>query len=141
MTVETNKNFWQQLLESALARLPDAAVPNTIRLWEQLAPELISIMGEGGFKPLYARSIRLASKRHEWLLPCAAKPVTGVQFTELAACLQAQDIVDAQQASLDLLTIFLDVLASLIGEELTTHLLHSAWSNKISETPAKDFSK
>ena len=141
MTVETNKNFWQQLLESALAGLPDAVVPNTIRLWEQLAPELISIMGEGGFKPLYARSIRLASKQHAWLLPCTTKPITGVRFTDLAACLQAQDIVDAQQASLDLFTIFLDVLASLIGEELTTHLLHSAWSNKISETPAKDFSK
>ena len=141
MTVEDPKIFWQELLESALAGLPDAVVPNTIGLWERLAPELISIMGEGGFKPLYARSIRLASKQHEWLLPCAAKPVTGVRFTELAACLQAQDSVDAQQASLDLFTIFLDVLASLIGEELTTHLLHSVWSNKISKTPARDFSK
>ena len=141
MTVEDPKIFWQELLESALAGLPDAVVPNTIGLWERLAPELISIMGEGGFKPLYARSIRLASKQHEWLLPCAAKPVTGVRFTELAACLQAQDSVDARQASLDLFTIFLDVLASLIGEGLTTHLLRSAWSNKISETPAKDFSR
>ena len=139
--METNKNFWQQVLEAALAGNPDAVVPTTIRRWEQLAPNLILIIGEGGFKPLYARSIRLASKQHEWLLPCVEKPAVGVRFTELAACLQAQDIVGAQQASLDLFTIFLDVLASLIGEELTTHLLHSAWSNKISETPAKDFSK
>ena len=141
MTMETHKNFRQQLLEAALARFSDAVVPNTICLWEQLAPELISIIGEGGFKPLYARSIRLASKHHAWLLPCAAKPAVGERLTELAVCMQRQDIVDARQASLDLFTIFLDVLASLIGEELTTHLLHSAWSNKISEIPAKDLPK
>ena len=139
--METYKNFRQQLLEASLARFPDAVVPTTICFWEQLAPELISIIGEGGFKPLYARSIRLAGKQHAWLLPCAAKPAVGERFNELAACLQAQDVLDAQQASLDLFSIFLDVLASLIGEELTTHLLHSAWSNKISETPAKDFPK
>ena len=139
--METNKNLWQEVLEAALAGNPDAVVSTTIRRWEQLAPELISIIGEGGFKPLYARSLRLASKQHEWLQPCAEKPAAGVRFTELAACLQAQDTVGAQQASLDLFAIFLDVLASLIGEDLTTHLLHSAWSNKISETPAKDFSK
>lgn len=140
--MEHSKNARQQLLEAALGRFPDAAVPAAIiRLWEQLAPELISIIGEGGFKPLYARSIRLASKQHAWLLPCAAKSAVGERFTELAACLQAQDASDTQQAGLDLFSIFLDVLASLIGEELTTHLLHSAWSNEISATSAKDLPK
>ena len=141
MTADSIKSFRQQLLEAALAGLADAAVPTAVRLWEQLAPELMSIIGEGGFKPLYARSVRLASKQHAWLLPCAAKPAVAERFTTLAACLQTQPAEDAQQASLDLFTIFLDVLASLIGEELTTHLLHSAWSNKISETPAKDLPK
>ena len=139
--METNKNFWQELLEAALAGNPDAVVPTTIRRWEQLAPNLILIIGEGGFKPLYARSIRLASKQHEWLLPSAEKSAVGGRFAELAACLQTQDIAGAQQASLDLFTIFLDVLASLIGDELTTHLLHSAWGNKISEIPAKELLK
>ena len=139
--MEHSKNARQQLLEAALGQLPDAAVPAIIRLWEQLAPELISIIGEGGFKPLYARSIRLAGKQHAWLLPCAAQPAVGERFTELAACLQAQDVRDAQRAGLELFSVFLDVLASLIGEELTTHLLHSAWSNKISETSAKDLPK
>ena len=139
--MEHGKNARQQLLEAALAQLPGAAVPAIIRLWEQLAPELISIIGEGGFKPIYARSICLAGKQHAWLLPCAAKPAVGERFTELAACLQAQDALNARQAGLDLFSIFLDVLASLVGEELTTHLLHSAWSNKISATSAKEFPK
>ena len=139
--MDVTKNFRQLVLETALARPADEVVSTTIGLWEHFAVELNSIIGEGGFKPLYARSVRLASKQHAWLLPCAAKPAAGERFIELAACLQEQNSADAQQASLDLFTIFLDVLASLIGEDLTTHLLHSAWSNKISETPAKDFSK
>ena len=139
--MDVTKNFRQLVLETALARPADEVVSTTIGLWEHFAVELNSIIGEGGFKPLYARSVRLASKKHAWLLPCAAKPAAGERFIELAACLQEQNSADAQQASLDLFTIFLDVLASLIGEGLTTHLLHSAWSNKISETPDKDFSK
>lgn len=141
MTMESNTNSRQQLLHAALARQPDGGPTTIIRLWEQLAPELISIIGEGGFQPLYVRSVRLASKNHPWLLPCAAKPVADKRFADLAACLQSQDILDVQQASLDLFTIFLDVLASLIGEKLTSHLLHSAWSHKISETSAKDLPK
>ncbi|MBC7445248.1 MAG: hypothetical protein H7273_07225 [Polaromonas sp.] len=139
--MESITNSRQQLLHAALARQPADGLKTTLRLWEQLAPELISIIGEGGFQPLYARSVRLAGKNHPWLLPCAVKPVADNRFADLAACLQTQDILDVQQASLDLFTIFLDLLVSLIGEKLTTHLLHSAWSHKITETSAKDLPK
>ena len=139
--MDVTKNFRQLVLEAALAGPVDTVVPTTIGLWEHFAVELNSIIGEGGFNPLYARSVRLASKQYAWLMPCAAKPAAGERFAELGACLQDQDSADAHQASLDLFAIFLDVLASLIGEELTNHLLHSAWSNKISEIPAKDFPK
>ena len=129
----------QQTIENALKRQPDAVVQTTIHLWELLAPELISIIGDGGFAPLYARSFRLACKQHAWLAQQGAKPSGKERFTELRNGLQIQSIAQASKASLDLFTIFLDLLASLIGEELTTHLLHSAWSKESSETPAKDF--
>ena len=129
------------MIKDALQRQPDAVAQTTIHLWEQLAPELISIIGDGGFTPLYARSIRLACKQHAWLAQHAARPPGQERFSELRNGLQAQNPAQATQASLDLFSIFLDVLASLIGEELTTHLLHSAWSNKISETSAKDLPK
>lgn len=129
------------MIKDALSQQPEAVVQTSIRLWELLAPELISIIGEGGFAPLYARSIRLTCKQHAWLAQQAAKPSENERFAELRNGLHAQDPAQARQASLDFFIIFLDLLARLIGEELTTHLLHSAWSNKISETPAKDFSK
>ena len=127
------------MINSALDQQPEAVVQTTIRLWELLAPELISVIGEGGFTPLYARSIRLGFKQHAWLVPSIARSAGKERFAELRNGLQAQNPAQARQASLDLFAIFLDLLASLIGEELTTHLLHSAWSKETSETPAKDF--
>lgn len=116
-------------------------VQSTIRLWELLAPDLISIIGEGGFIPLYARSIRLVCKKHTWLAQYIVRSSDKGRFTELRNGLQAQNPAQASQASLDLFTIFLDLLDSLIGEELTTHLLHSAWDKETTETSAKDLPK
>jgi hypothetical protein len=138
---ETNHNPRRPLVEAALRRHPEAVVQNTLRLWAQLAPELISIIGEGGFMPLYARSLRLACKQYPWLAQEGKAPSGNELFTPLKERLQAQDIAQAHEASLALFNIFLDLMASLIGEELTIRILHSAWSRETSETPAKDFPK
>lgn len=131
-----------QLIEAALmASHPQAVADTTLILWERLAPPLISIIGEGGFKPLYTRSLRLAAKQYPWLAPDGTKSGISERFTDLQASLQRQDAAQARLGSVALFTIFLDVLASLIGEALTTYLLHSAWRKETSDTPAKDFSK
>jgi len=129
------------MIEAALANQPAAGVCLTILLWEQLAPELILIIGEGGFKPLYNRSIRLAGVQYPLLVRKNAAGSGSQIFAGLQASLHRQDPMQVMLASAALFDIFLNLLASLIGEELTTHLLHSAWSNKISEIPAKDLSK
>ena len=130
----------RQLIEAALRQQPGAVVPTTIRLWQQLAPELISIIGEGGFSPLYSRSVRLAGVQHPWLPKIGMTSAVDLEFRELQASLQAQDADQAGQGSMALFNIFLDLLGSLIGETLTTHLLHSAWSKEMSELPTKDSS-
>ncbi|MDB5868942.1 MAG: hypothetical protein JWP96_1274 [Polaromonas sp.] len=126
------------MIDTALARHPEAVAQGTVRLWERLAPELISIIGEGGFKPLYSRSLRLACVQYPWMAPGGVVPSGQGHFAELQARLQAQDPAQASHASNAFFNIFLDLLASLIGEVLTTHLLHSAWSQETSEIPAKD---
>ena len=139
--METTEPTRDQLIEAALTIHPETVGDATLHLWEQLAPQLISIIGEGGFKPLYTRSLRLASRQHPWIAPDPTKSVIQERFTDLQACLQRQDAMQARLGSLALFTIFLDVLASLIGEELTTYLLHSAWRQETYETPAKNFQK
>lgn len=132
-----------QLIEAALMTPhPQTVADTTLILWEQLAPPLISIIGEGGFKPLYSRSLRLAAKEYPWMPPGPATSSSPQnRFADLQVCLQQQDATQARLGSLALFTIFLDVLASLIGEALTIYLLQSAWRKETSETPAKDFQK
>ena len=135
----TNVQSRRQVIEAALARHPEAVVQASIHLWQRLAPELVFIIGEGGFRPLYARSVRLACVQYPWLAPAAAAAPGEARFAPLEALLQAQDLTQALQGSAALFNIFLDLLASLIGEVLTTHLLSAAWCQEASETPAKDF--
>jgi len=130
-----------RLMQAVLTERPEAVVQTTVRLWEQLAPELILIIGQGGFEPIYARSVQQAGKQYPWLVKIAPLPPGVTHFTGLQDRLQAQDLTQATQASVLLFTTFLDILASLIGEELTTHLLHVAWHIDTSETPAKESSK
>jgi hypothetical protein len=139
--MQVNVQLRRQMIESALTRHPQAVVSATIGLWETLTPELVSIIGEGGFKPLYSRSVRLACQQYPWMAHDAQTLRAHERFAQLQACLQAQELPLAHKASMALFTIFLDMLASLIGEALTTHLLQSAWSQETVQTPAKDFPK
>ena len=112
---------------------PQAVVQNTIRLWKQLAPELISIIGEDSFNPLYAKSVRLACMQHSWLAQEATTFAgSNERFAALEERLQAQNIMRAGLASMALFNIFLNELASLIGEGLTTHLLRLTSSQQTS---------
>ena len=124
-----------------MTRDSQTVVETTVRLWEELAPELILIIGESGFKPLYARSIRLICVQYPWMAQDATTAYESDRFVDLQARLQGQDALQARQASVALFTIFLELLASLIGEALTAHLLQLAWNQETSEAPARDFSK
>ena len=123
-------------------RHPQAMVQNTIRLWERLDPELISIIGERGFNPLYAKSVRLACMQYPWLGQEATTFAgNNERFVALEERLQAQDIMRAGLASMALFNIFLNELASLIGEGLATHLLRLTSSQQISAVPPRGFSR
>ncbi len=128
-----------QAVEAALLRHPQEVLETTHRLWGELAPELISIIGKDGFELLYAKSVRLSCAQYPWLEAAAVIAEGNEFFTPLLTCLHSTDLVQARQASVALFNIFLNLLASLIGEALTTHLLHSAWRHATSDTSAKDF--
>lgn len=132
--------FRLQQIEAILARQPSAIAEVTLALWERLAPELIVIIGEGGFRPLYNRSIRLASERFTWLaVPLtSAIPSSSSRFTGLRLQLEVADPAQALQASLAVFDSFLTTLASLIGDVLTARILQSAWPENTPNTFLKD---
>ena len=50
-------------------------------------------------------------------------------------CLERQTPAQASEANRLLLITFTDILASLIGEQLTTSILRLAWANDASDKP------
>lgn len=120
---------------------PDAVVEVTILLWERLAIELSSIIGDEGFQSLYARSCNLNKVAYPWLLIDHVSQTSVSRFEGLQISLKSRDIVDASTASKTLLITFVDILALLIGDQLTASILLSAWNENALNIVEKGNSK
>ena len=127
------------MVESFTSRHPHQVADAAVMLWAQMASKIISIVGEGGFNSLYARSIFLSQASFPWLSACPLSPQPDQRFAELKKCYAAQTPAQACAANSLLLITFTDILASLIGEALTTSILRSAWGNDAPDQPDKDF--
>ena len=125
----------ENLTTPPTGNVADAAVV----LWSQMAAKIISIVGEGGFHSLFARSIFLAQSSYPWLATGGLSVQKEQRFTDLKKCLEAQTPAQANAANNLLLITFTDILTSLIGEELTTSILRSAWGVKASNQSGKEF--
>ncbi|EQD40071.1 hypothetical protein B1A_16602 [mine drainage metagenome] len=136
----TNGLLRHQMIESLMARHPKGVVDGAIVSWEQLATHLVSIIGESGFNSLYARSVFLAQSTFPWLVASSPLPQTDDRFVELRISFEGQTPVQVSEANSLLLIIFTDVLASLIGEQLTTKIVRSSWGINVQDRADKGFS-
>lgn len=127
-----------QIIESLVAQRTEKVADAAITLWEQMAAEIISIIGEGGFNSLYARSIFLTQSTFPWLAAGTLPPQADHQFAELKSSFAGQTPAQACAGNSLLLITFTDILASLIGEQLTTGILRSAWGNDTSNKTDKE---
>lgn len=101
-----------------------AVAEAAIRKWDQIARQLAPIIGEGGFRALYVRGLHLTRSTYPWL-PVAQEPDQTTPFTSLRVSLQGRESTEARDASNALLVTFTELLATFIGEGLTTRLLSS----------------
>jgi hypothetical protein len=127
-----------QIIRAAILQRPDATAKVTAALWMPLATEIISIIGKGGFDSLYSRCIHLVAVKFPWLEASHSSQPAGSRFDELQGILEAQGPAEASEASIALLITFMDVLASLIGEPLTSTILDSAWGDDALNTVVKE---
>lgn len=124
------------LIDQRTEKVADAAVI----LWEQMAAQIISIIGEGGFNSLYDRSLFLTQSTFPWLSANSTASSTGQRFAELKKSFEVQSPGQAREANSLLLITFTDILASLIGEQLTTSILRTSWTNDaLVSSPGKEF--
>lgn len=136
--MEARDPLRHQLIEGLMAPHTENVADAAIDLWEQMATQIISIVGEDGFNSLYARSVFLAQPKFPWLAANSLSPQTDQRFAELKKHLEGQTPSQARAANNLLLLTFTGVLAALIGEPLTTRILRSAWGNDASYSTSKE---
>ena len=130
--METNGLLRHQLIQSLTSAHTEKAAEAAIVLWEQMAEQIIAIIGVGGFHSLYARNLFLFQSNFPWLAASALSHQADQRFAELKKSLEEQTPSVAIEANNRLLCTFTDILATLIGEELTSSILRSAWSDPAS---------
>lgn len=127
----------KSLMVSPTGNVADAAVD----LWERMAAQIISIVGEDGFNSIYARSIFMSQSKFPWLTASPLSPEIDHRFAGFKTSLERQAPAQASEASSLLLVTFTDILASLIGEQLTLRILRLAWGADIPNSTGKEFQK
>jgi hypothetical protein len=127
-----------QIIASLTAQHTDSVADTAASLWEKLATEVISIVGDGGFDALYTRSLFLTQSTFPWIAVGSLPLQTDTRFAALAMSLSDQTPAQAGAANRLLLITFTDIMASLIGEALTTGILRSAWSNVAADKNGKE---
>ena len=136
--METSGVLRHKIIENLMTPHTEKVADIAIVLWEQMAAKIISIVGEGGFNSLYARSVFLTQPTFPWLAANALSPQIDHRFAELKISFEGQTPAQARAANSLLLFTFTNILASLIGEELTTNILRSAWGNDASDQADKE---
>jgi hypothetical protein len=140
VTLMDNPDFHRhQLIKKLTAQDHEEAADMAIVLWEQIATKIISIIGERGFKSLYVRCIFLNLSKFSWLATYDPKSEVNNQFTELKVYFEMQTPEQIKEVNNQLLLTLTDILASLIGDSLTTNILCMAWGNETSDIVSKEF--
>lgn len=132
----------RQMIQGLTAPRTGITEETAISLWRQVAAQVTSIVGDGGFESLYDRSVFLTQARFPWLSDLTDSAPTEQRFERLQTHLEEQTPATAADANALLLTTLTDLLASLIGEPLTARILESAWGgdarDKDNEEPEHD---
>jgi hypothetical protein len=117
MLIETSQLLRQQIVKHRMAQPSEKEVADTaIDLWEQIATQIISIIGEGGFDSLYVRSVCLTQSTYPWLAAFLPQSKIDLRFTDLKISFEGRTPEQASAMNSLLLITFTDILASLIGE-------------------------
>jgi len=136
--MKTSDVLRHQKIKSLTAQHTEKVADVSIGLWEKVATQIISIVGEGGFDSLYARSIFLTRVTFPWLVDSSGSSQSPHRFANLQTSLEGQTPALIREANSLLLITFTDILASLIGEPLTARILDSAWDTDVQKAAGKE---
>jgi hypothetical protein len=97
------------------------------RVCERFAEQLTPLIGDAGVAAICARSLHLTQRNVPGLAPVRASAQGDAPFAFLQLSLEAQEPAAATEAAVAVIATASELLASFIGERLTTSLLREAW--------------
>lgn len=110
------------------------------RAYEDLAAVLVPLISGPGFEALIARALQLAQREY----PSGEAPSAGngndknlESFVEIALWLERQEQPRRIDATAAMFAAVAELLATLIGESLTTRYLRKAWPDGFSGERSK----
>ncbi len=116
--------FVRAVVRAELARTGGARDCDAVQLvMVRLHNELGRLIGRAGFDVLFARSLLLARRAH----PALAAITTGPGGTLAGLDSVAQDSVALNDGAIAIASHFVELLVTLIGEDLAMHLLRNVW--------------
>lgn len=137
--METSDLLRHRIVKSLMAGHTENVAYAAIDLWERLAIQIVSIVGDGGFNSLYERSVFLTQAAFPWLEAASQPPQTDHRFAQLKMSFEGKTPAQTSAANSLLLITFTDILSSLIGEQLTARILRSAWGDDASDKAGMEF--
>jgi hypothetical protein len=123
------RNFAERLsvFEARRNRSIGTKTPAVFEGFEKLRPQLVPLMGTGGFQVLLARALALARSEVPWLR--AVQVNEDGSLAGLEAVRAQTDPAEFLEGGVVLLSRLLGLLVAFIGENLTLRLLREAWPN------------
>ena len=105
------------------------------RLCERFASQATPLIGDAGAGAIYARSLHLTQRKFPGTALPGGSGQDGGPFARARLFLESQEPAAATEAAVVLLATVGGLLASFIGESLTTRLLRQAWPDFGTEIP------
>jgi hypothetical protein len=136
------QRVFERLLVREVGTKTDAsAVAATARrLSEHFAGQLTPLIGELGVAAIYARSLHLAQQKFHVLAPVPAQQDDG-PIARAQHLIEHQESAVAIDLAVAMLTSAVELLASFIGEGLTTSLLRKAWPDDFAGSTTEDITR
>jgi len=103
----------------------ETQIPDAFRAFEKLRPQLVPLMGLGGFRALISRALRLARVEVPWLRSIQVKSNGTLEGLEEIHAQLSPDALFVGKVTL--LGQLLGLLDSFIGENLTLRLVLEIW--------------
>jgi hypothetical protein len=131
--------FQRILVREAGARASASAIAAaTRRLCERFAHQLVPLLGDAGVAAISTRTLHLAQRQIPGLAPIQESEQVDGPFTHTQHFLEHQQPSLAADAAVAVLTTFGELLASFIGERLTTRLLRETWPDDFAGDSIED---